>query len=213
MNVFNVHVNVSRDGHVFATHYNPGKFLNAAEDKASLDNEQSTVGIQTPSTGFSSARSPALISPTHRDVQQKSAIAGHPGRSLRHHSALVRVSTSFMPVGSTVKVKLGQLRLAAPSLGNCRNETASAATQHAAPRGRAVSRERSSTLLKLVLWRLSPRGGVARVVHAGRLVRHNSGGVADAFDGRVARATIPKAVSARSWTRWSMRSRSAWRPR
>ena len=48
MNVFNVHVNrYPVTGTVQYVHYNKGKFLNAAADKASLENEQSSVGIQT----------------------------------------------------------------------------------------------------------------------------------------------------------------------
>jgi phosphatidylserine decarboxylase len=47
MNVFNVHVNrYPIDGTVKYVHYNPGKFLNAAAEKSSLENEQSSVGIQ-----------------------------------------------------------------------------------------------------------------------------------------------------------------------
>ena len=47
MNVFNVHVNrYPIDGTVRYVHYNPGKFLNAASEKSSLENEQSSVGIQ-----------------------------------------------------------------------------------------------------------------------------------------------------------------------
>ena len=44
LNVFNVHVNrVPIAGKIQATRYNPGKFLNAASHKASLDNEQSAI--------------------------------------------------------------------------------------------------------------------------------------------------------------------------
>jgi phosphatidylserine decarboxylase len=47
MNVFDCHVNrYPADGTVEYRHYNPGKFLNAAGDKASLDNEQSSIGLQ-----------------------------------------------------------------------------------------------------------------------------------------------------------------------
>src|SRR3954468_3254209 len=50
MNVFNVHVNrYPVSGTVQYVHYNPGKFINAAADKASLENEQSSVGIETES--------------------------------------------------------------------------------------------------------------------------------------------------------------------
>ncbi|MBX6330787.1 MAG: phosphatidylserine decarboxylase family protein [Gemmatimonadaceae bacterium] len=48
MNIFNVHVNrYPVSGTVKYTQYNPGKFLNAAAEKASLENEQMSVGIQT----------------------------------------------------------------------------------------------------------------------------------------------------------------------
>jgi phosphatidylserine decarboxylase len=51
MNVFNVHVNrYPVSGVVRYVQYNPGKFLNAAKDKASLENEQSSVGIESGST-------------------------------------------------------------------------------------------------------------------------------------------------------------------
>ena len=44
LNVFNVHVNrVPIAGKIQATRYNPGKFLNAASHKASLDNEQIAI--------------------------------------------------------------------------------------------------------------------------------------------------------------------------
>ena len=48
MNVFNVHVNrYPVSGIVRYTNYNPGKFFNAAKDKASLENEQASVGIES----------------------------------------------------------------------------------------------------------------------------------------------------------------------
>jgi phosphatidylserine decarboxylase len=47
MNVFNVHVSrYPVDGVVKYVHYNKGKFLNAAAEKSSLENEQSSVGIE-----------------------------------------------------------------------------------------------------------------------------------------------------------------------
>ncbi len=46
MNVFDVHVNrYPVSGTVRYVHYNPGKFLNAAAEKSSLENEQQSVGI------------------------------------------------------------------------------------------------------------------------------------------------------------------------
>lgn len=49
MNVFDVHVNrIPVDGDVTALAYRPGKFLNAALDKASEDNERQSIKIATP---------------------------------------------------------------------------------------------------------------------------------------------------------------------
>ncbi len=49
MNVFNVHSNRSPvDGRVVEAWYNPGTFLNAALDKASVDNERSALHLRTP---------------------------------------------------------------------------------------------------------------------------------------------------------------------
>ena len=50
MNVFNVHVNrYPVDGVVRYVHYNKGKFINAAAEKSSLENEQMSVGIEAAS--------------------------------------------------------------------------------------------------------------------------------------------------------------------
>jgi len=49
MNVFDCHVNrYPTDGTIAYRHYNAGRFLHAADEKASLDNEQSSVGLNTP---------------------------------------------------------------------------------------------------------------------------------------------------------------------
>ena len=49
LSVFDVHVNrYPVDGTVELVHYNQGKFLHAADEKASLDNEQSSIGIRGP---------------------------------------------------------------------------------------------------------------------------------------------------------------------
>lgn len=47
LNVFDVHVNrLPVDGSISAAHYRPGKFLNAALDKASEDNERMSLAIR-----------------------------------------------------------------------------------------------------------------------------------------------------------------------
>lgn len=49
LSVFDVHVNrYPVNGTVELVHYNKGKFLHAAAEKASLDNEQSSIGIRGP---------------------------------------------------------------------------------------------------------------------------------------------------------------------
>jgi phosphatidylserine decarboxylase len=55
MNVFNVHVNRQPvSGVVELRVYRPGRFFNATLDKASSDNEQSSLGIRSP-------RGPVLV--------------------------------------------------------------------------------------------------------------------------------------------------------
>ncbi|MDD9304236.1 MAG: phosphatidylserine decarboxylase family protein [Desulfobacter sp.] len=50
MNVFNVHVNrIPLDGLVEKVKYNPGKFINASFDKASVHNERNALKIKTDS--------------------------------------------------------------------------------------------------------------------------------------------------------------------
>jgi phosphatidylserine decarboxylase len=49
LSVFDVHVNrYPVDGTIELVHYNPGKFLHAADEKASLENEQSSIGLRGP---------------------------------------------------------------------------------------------------------------------------------------------------------------------
>lgn len=49
LSVFDVHVNrYPVNGTIELVHYNKGKFLHAAAEKASLDNEQSSVGMRGP---------------------------------------------------------------------------------------------------------------------------------------------------------------------
>ncbi len=55
MSVFDVHVNrYPATGTVELVHYHPGKFLHAASDKASADNEQAAIGVRT-------SRGPLLV--------------------------------------------------------------------------------------------------------------------------------------------------------
>ncbi|WP_375326956.1 phosphatidylserine decarboxylase [Candidatus Tisiphia endosymbiont of Nemotelus uliginosus] len=48
LNIFNVHVNrIPANGKVLSLYYNPGKFLNASLDKASIHNERQSVLMET----------------------------------------------------------------------------------------------------------------------------------------------------------------------
>jgi phosphatidylserine decarboxylase len=106
MNVFDVHVNrYPVSGRVAYLHYNPGKFLNAAAEKSSLENEQSTTGIETDSRKVMVRQIAGLIArrivtyPQLGDTVQQGDRLG----IIRFGS---RVDV-FLPVGTTVDVKLG----------------------------------------------------------------------------------------------------------
>ncbi|HXQ29210.1 MAG TPA: phosphatidylserine decarboxylase family protein [Gemmatimonadales bacterium] len=73
MNVFNVHVNrYPVSGAVDLVHHHPGKFLHAASDKASLDNEQASVGIR-------GARSAVLVCQIAGLIARRIVTDGQPG--------------------------------------------------------------------------------------------------------------------------------------
>lgn len=111
MNVFNVHVNrYPVSGRVAYTHYNPGKFLNAAADKASLENEMSSVGIE---------------SGVHRVLVRQ--VAGLVARRIVTYSrtgdpceqgerfGIIRFGSRvdiYLPAGSTARVRIGEHTIA-----------------------------------------------------------------------------------------------------
>jgi len=111
MNVFNVHVNrYPVTGKVFATHYNKGKFMNAAADKASLDNEQSTVGIEIGRYRILVRQIAGLIA---RRIVTYSKVGDAARQGERF--GIIRFGSRvdvFMPVGTKVRVKLGELTTA-----------------------------------------------------------------------------------------------------
>jgi len=108
MNVFSVHVNrYPVSGTVKYVHYSAGKFLNAATDKSSMDNEQMSVGVE---------------SGPHRVLVRQ--IAGLIARRIVTYSregdraeqgerfGIIRFGSRvdvFMPPASEVRVKLGEL--------------------------------------------------------------------------------------------------------
>ena len=111
MNVFNVHVNrYPVSGKVGYVHYNPGKFLNASVEKASLENEQSTVGIQSAQHKVMVRQIAGLIARrivTYSKVGD-AAVQGDRFGIIRFGS---RVDV-FLPKGSSMRVAVGQTTVA-----------------------------------------------------------------------------------------------------
>ncbi len=107
MNVFSVHVNrYPVSGRVAYTHYNPGKFINAAEDKASLENEQSSVGIETGAHRVLVRQIAGLIA---RRIVTYSRPGDQADQGERF--GLIRFGSRvdvYLPVGSVPKVTLGE---------------------------------------------------------------------------------------------------------
>ena len=112
MNVFNVHVNrYPVSGSVGYVHYNKGKFLNAAADKASLENEQSSVGIQT------EAGHRILVRQIAGLIARRIVTYSRPGVKVQQGERLgiIRFGSRvdvFLPLGSKVLVQQGQLSAA-----------------------------------------------------------------------------------------------------
>jgi phosphatidylserine decarboxylase len=106
MNVFSVHVNrYPVSGRVTYTHYNPGKFINAAEDKASLENEQSSVGIE-------SGAHRVLVRQIAGLVARRIVTYSRPGDTAEQGArfGLIRFGSRvdiYLPVASAPRVKLG----------------------------------------------------------------------------------------------------------
>jgi phosphatidylserine decarboxylase len=106
MNVFSVHVNrYPVSGRVAYTHYNPGKFLNAAVDKASLENEQSSVGLE-------SGAHRVLVRQIAGLIARRIVTYSRPGDQADQGErfGLIRFGSRvdvYVPVGSTPRVKLG----------------------------------------------------------------------------------------------------------
>jgi phosphatidylserine decarboxylase len=111
MNVFNVHVNrYPVTGTVTYVHYNAGKFLNAATDKASLENEQMSIGIET-------GRGPVLVRQIAgliaRRIVNYAKVGTRAEQGVR--MGIIRFGSRvdvFVPPGSSLRVKLGDLSVA-----------------------------------------------------------------------------------------------------
>jgi phosphatidylserine decarboxylase len=115
MNIFNVHVNrYPISGTVRYVHYNPGKFINAAADKASLDNEQMSVGLETRGVRVLVRQIAGAIA--RRIVTySKEGDAAQQGERFGIIRFGSRVDV-FVPTNSTVRVKVGEKTAAGTTL-------------------------------------------------------------------------------------------------
>jgi phosphatidylserine decarboxylase len=111
MNVFNVHVNrYPVDGTVRYLKYNPGKFLNAAVEKSSMENEQMSVGLETPNGRILVRQIAGLIA---RRIVTYSKEGEQVKQAQR--MGLIRFGSRvdvFLPLDAVVKVKIGDLTVA-----------------------------------------------------------------------------------------------------
>ncbi len=111
MNVFNVHVNrYPVDGVVRYIHYNKGKFFNAAAEKSSLENEQMSVGIESPPRRVLVRQIAGLIA---RRIVTYSKL----GETVKQgdRMGIIRFGSRvdvFLPVGSTLRAKVGDITVA-----------------------------------------------------------------------------------------------------
>ena len=107
MNVFDVHVNrYPADGRVAYRQYHPGRFLNAAGEKASLENEQSSVGLET-------ARGRMLVRQIAGLVARRIVTDHAPGAEVHQgdRMGLIRFGSRvdvFLPLGATVRIREGE---------------------------------------------------------------------------------------------------------
>ncbi len=106
MNVFDCHVNrYPADGTVAYRHYNAGRFLHAASEKSSLDNEQSSVGLTTP-------RGKVLVRQIAGLIARR-IVTDHPvGTVVRQgqRMGMIRFGSRvdlFLPVGTRALVRVG----------------------------------------------------------------------------------------------------------
>jgi phosphatidylserine decarboxylase len=111
MNVFNVHVNrYPVDGAVTYVHYNKGKFLNAAAEKSSLENEQMSVGIE-------SGKHRILVRQIAGLIARRIVTYSKMGDTARQgeRMGIIRFGSRvdvFIPTNSRVRAKLGDITTA-----------------------------------------------------------------------------------------------------
>jgi phosphatidylserine decarboxylase len=111
MNVFSVHVNrYPVSGTVQHVEYRRGKFLNAAHESSSEQNEQMSVGIEANGARVMMRQIAGLIARRIITYTKQGDVV-HQGERM----GLIRFGSRvdvFVPLGSVVKVKLGDLTVA-----------------------------------------------------------------------------------------------------
>lgn len=111
MNVFNVHVNrYPVSGTVRLVERRKGKFLNAAAEQASMENEQTSVGIE-------SERGRVLVRQIAGLIARRIHTYSKEGERVEQgeRMGLIRFGSRvdvFLPAGSTVRVKVGDVTVA-----------------------------------------------------------------------------------------------------
>jgi phosphatidylserine decarboxylase len=109
MNVFNVHANRSPvEGEVKDRWYSPGKYVNAALDKASLENERNALWLRT--VGGADVTCVQIAGLIARRILCYVKAGDRLGRGERF--GFIRFGSRvdvYLPPGATVKVELGQI--------------------------------------------------------------------------------------------------------
>ncbi len=111
MNIFNVHVNrYPVSGTVRHVQYNKGRFFNAAHDKASLENEQMSVGLETGTNRVLVRQIAGLIARRIANYARLDAVVAQGDRM-----GIIRFGSRvdvFVPADAVIRVKLGDLPIA-----------------------------------------------------------------------------------------------------
>ena len=111
MNVFNVHVNrYPVSGTVKYVHRSPGKFLNAAAEESSLENEQTSVGLEASGQRILIRQIAGLIARRiHTYSREGERVEQGERMGIIRFGSRVDV---FVPPASRVQVKVGQTTVA-----------------------------------------------------------------------------------------------------
>jgi phosphatidylserine decarboxylase len=111
MNVFNVHVNrYPVSGIVRLVDHTPGRFANAASEESSLENEQTSIGIEAGSNHVLVRQIAGLIA---RRIVTDSKVGEHVQQGER--MGLIRFGSRvdvFLPAGAALRVKVGDVTFA-----------------------------------------------------------------------------------------------------